>query len=46
MILLYNPQSSPNKKPILPMSLLALGAVLEGDHDYRIIDGNRQADGL
>ena len=40
MIILYNPVSSPTKKPILPMSLLALGAVLDGAYDYRIIDGN------
>ena len=32
MIVLYNPPSSANKKPILPMSLLAVGAVLEGHH--------------
>jgi hypothetical protein len=46
MIILYNPQSSPNKKPVLPMSLLALGAQLEGAHDYRIIDGNLVNSGL
>ncbi|MCL5994680.1 MAG: B12-binding domain-containing radical SAM protein [Chloroflexi bacterium] len=44
MIILYNPPSSANHKPVLPMSLLALGAVLEGEHDYRIIDGNLEAD--
>src|SRR5215471_11651028 len=46
MILLYNPVSSPSKKPVLPMSLLSLGALLEGKIDYRIIDGNLVADGL
>ena len=46
MIILYNPQSSPNKKPVLPMSLLALGAQLEGAHEYRIIDGNLVNSGL
>ena len=46
MILLYNPVSSIGKKPILPMSLLALGAVLDGDHEYRIIDGNLLESGL
>ena len=46
MILLYNPPSSANHKPILPMSLLALGALLEGEHDYRIIDGNLTLDPL
>jgi hypothetical protein len=29
MILFYNPQSSAGRKPILPLSLLAIGAVLE-----------------
>jgi pyruvate-formate lyase-activating enzyme len=46
MIILYNPVNSPSKKPVLPMSLLALGALLEGKEDYRIIDGNLVADGL
>jgi anaerobic magnesium-protoporphyrin IX monomethyl ester cyclase len=45
MIVLYNPQSSPNKKPVLPMSLLAVGALLEGKHDYEIVDGNLVQDG-
>jgi anaerobic magnesium-protoporphyrin IX monomethyl ester cyclase len=40
MILLYNPPSSARRKPILPMSLLALGAVLEGEQEYCILDGN------
>ncbi len=40
MIILYNPPSSAQRKPVLPMSLLAIGAVLEGAYDYRIIDGN------
>jgi len=39
-LVLYNPPSSANMKPVLPMSLLALGAVLEGHYDYQIIDGN------
>jgi anaerobic magnesium-protoporphyrin IX monomethyl ester cyclase len=39
-IVLYNPMSSPTRKRILPMSLLALGAVLEGRYDYLIVDGN------
>lgn len=46
MLILYNPPSSANKKPILPMSLLALGTVLEGKHNYRIIDGNLEDDPL
>ncbi len=44
MIILYNPPSSAQKKPILPMSLLALGAVLEGHYEYRIVDGNLHAE--
>lgn len=39
-LILYNPPSSTTKKPVLPLSLLALGAVLEGHYDYQIIDGN------
>ena len=46
MLLLYNPQSSANRKPILPCSLLALGAVLEGSTDYQIVDGNLEDDPL
>ena len=46
MVLLYNPQSSANRKPILPFSLLAVGAVLEGKYDYRIVDGNLEPDPL
>ncbi len=46
MILFYNPVSSASKKPVLPMSLLAVGAMLEGREEYRIIDGNLVADGL
>jgi radical SAM superfamily enzyme YgiQ (UPF0313 family) len=44
MLVLYNPPSSANRKPILPMSLLALGALLEGKHDYAIVDGNLDRD--
>ena len=40
MTILYNPVSSSGRKPVLPMALLALGALLEGDHDYVIVDGN------
>lgn len=39
-VVLYNPQSSAARKRVLPLSLLALGAVLEGRHDYVIVDGN------
>ncbi|MHC5035187.1 MAG: cobalamin-dependent protein, partial [Planctomycetota bacterium] len=46
MVILYNPVSSANRKPCLPMSLLALGALLEGEVDYRIVDGNLAEDSL
>ncbi len=46
MILLFNPPSSASRKPVLPMSLLALGALLEGEHPYRILDGNLLPDPL
>src|SRR3954465_11023215 len=46
MIILYNPQSTGSRKRILPMSLLALGAILEGRHDYTIVDGNIERDPL
>lgn len=41
MILLFNPQSNPGKKPILPKAILALAAILEGRYDYKLLDGNR-----
>lgn len=44
MLILYNPASNAQRKPVLPMSLLALGALLEGEYDYRIVDGNIEAD--
>ncbi|MEO7118267.1 MAG: radical SAM protein [Candidatus Limnocylindrales bacterium] len=40
MLILYNPPSSAGRKPVLPMSLLALGALLEDVEDYAIVDGN------
>ena len=43
MIVLFNPQSSASSKAILPMSVLSLAAVLEGKHDYAIVDGNTSA---
>jgi anaerobic magnesium-protoporphyrin IX monomethyl ester cyclase len=46
VVILYNPQSSANRKPVLPMSLLALGALLEGRYDYRIVDGNLEIEPL
>ncbi|WP_294084650.1 cobalamin-dependent protein [Sphaerobacter sp.] len=44
MLILYNPPSNARRKPVLPMSLLALGALLEGRYDYRIVDGNLEPD--
>ena len=43
MIVLVNPWSTPSKPP-LPMALLALGSHLEGEFDYRIVDGNVDPD--
>ena len=43
-IILYNPRSNASGKKILPMSLLALGAVLENKYDYSIVDGNCEND--
>ena len=43
MLILYNPPSSARRKPVMPLSLLALGALLEGQHDYCIVDGNLEA---
>ena len=40
MLIFFNPQSSAGRKPILPFSLLAVGAVLEGHYDYNIVDAN------
>jgi tRNA A37 methylthiotransferase MiaB len=46
MIVLFNPRSSVSGKAILPMSLLSMGAVLEGWRDYEIVDGNLLANPL
>ena len=43
-IVLYNPKSNAAGKRIMPFSLLALGAVLEGRFDYEIVDGNSVGD--
>jgi anaerobic magnesium-protoporphyrin IX monomethyl ester cyclase len=42
-IVFYNPQSNSSGKRILPMSLLALGAVLP-DFEWSIVDGNAVED--
>jgi anaerobic magnesium-protoporphyrin IX monomethyl ester cyclase len=39
-IILYNPRSNSAGKRIMPFSLLAIGAMLEGEFDYEILDGN------
>lgn len=46
MLILYNPQSTASRKKVLPMSLLAVGALLEGEHEYLIIDGNVETDSV
>lgn len=38
-LILYNPRSAADYRR-LPLALLSLGAVLEGCHDYTIVDGN------
>ena len=45
-VILYNPRSSAPCKPILPNSLLALAAMIEGGWDYQIVDGNLEDDPL
>lgn len=39
-IVLYNPKSNSAGKRIMPFSLLAIAAVLEGEFEYEIVDGN------
>src|SRR5205823_7399364 len=46
VLILYNPPSSARRKPVMPLSLLALGAVLEGRHDYTIVDANLDRNAL
>lgn len=43
-ILLYNPISTSPGKQRLPMSLLAIAAMLGDDYDFELIDGNLIAD--
>jgi radical SAM superfamily enzyme YgiQ (UPF0313 family) len=45
-VVLYNPQNAAKPKPVLPMSLLALGAVLEDVADWVLVDGNLERDPL
>ena len=43
-ILLYNPVSNAARKRVVPFSLLAIGAAIEGRFEYEIVDGNAEAD--
>lgn len=43
-VLLINPRICSRNSMRLPLSLLALGAALEGRYDYRIVDGNADPD--
>ena len=43
-ILLYNPVSNAARKRVMPFSVLAIGAALEGQFEYEIVDGNAEAD--
>ena len=40
MILLFNPRAVKPRSRRLPLSVLALAAVLEGREEYEIVDGN------
>lgn len=44
MIVLFNPRSTKPRNCRLPLSVLALAAVLEGREEYRIVDGNVESD--
>ncbi len=43
-VLLYNPVSNTARKKVMPFSVLAIGAALEGKFDYEIVDGNKEDD--
>lgn len=43
-IVFYHPVSNAQRKRILPISLLAVGAALEGRFEYEIVDGNIESD--
>lgn len=44
MIILYNPRATRPKNRRLPLSVLSIGAVLEGREEFAIVDGNLDAD--
>jgi anaerobic magnesium-protoporphyrin IX monomethyl ester cyclase len=46
VIVLFNPWSTVSSHKPLPMSLLAIGSMLEGEVDYCIVDGNVEADAV
>src|SRR5260370_34044386 len=45
-LVLYNPRSHGAGKRFLPLCLLALGPVLEGRHEYTMVDGNAEREPL
>jgi radical SAM family protein/B12 binding protein len=45
-VILVNPRMCSLRSVRLPLSLLALGAVLEGRYDYQIVDGNLDPDAV
>jgi radical SAM superfamily enzyme YgiQ (UPF0313 family) len=45
-VVLFNPQNAAAPKRVLPMSLLALAAVLDGVADWVLVDGNLERDPL
>lgn len=45
-VVLYNPQNAATPKRVLPLSLLALGALLDDVADWVLVDGNLEADPL
>jgi len=40
MILFYNPKATKPRNRRLPLSILAIAAVLDGKEEYAIVDGN------
>lgn len=44
MIVLVNPASTPSPHKPLPMSVLAVASMLEGEHEYALVDANVEPD--
>src|SRR6476469_4362136 len=44
MIILYHPRATRPRNRRLPLAVLALAAVLEGNEQYEIVDGNLEDD--